>query len=231
MQLATIGAAVVIAIVALIAIAVEVGEEETDAAVEFLPTIDATPDASPTLVPTAIPSPGGSPTPEETQPVGPVVPTFPPLSESPIVRITIPIALVDSEDIVTSGLADDGVIPLPEDPQAVAYYEFSSRPGDTQGNAVFGGSGVRTADEEGLLANVPGLGAGDEIVITLEDGIQYLYRVFAVNTLGEAPALLPTDVGCDESGECSGLGTLTLIAFDTPQGTVIVQAQLLRGGP
>ena len=214
-QILTTVVALVIASAALVAIGLEVGEEEEDAAAIALP--DRAED---------LPDPNASPGPEDDD--GLVVPTFVPLSESGLARVAILSAVVDTDQIGGLGLTEGALTP-PPDSDTIVYYDVSALPGDPQGNMILGGSAVRTADDEGVLANLPGVREGDQILIELEDGTQYTYRVFAVRVLAEgSPALTPSDVGCTDEN-CAGFGTLAVVGFEEETATVVVQAQVVPG--
>ena len=216
-QIVTTAAALVIAVAALVAIALEVGEEEEDAAAVGLPqqAVDQPePDEE-------------SAAPEEDSDL--VVPTFQPVSDSNITRVAILSAVVDTEKIGTLELIEGGLAP-PPDESTIFYYGFSALPGDPAGNAILSGSVVRTAEAEGILANLAGVGEGDQILIELEDGTQYVYRVFAVRFLpAETTSVTPADVGCTDE-QCAGFGTLAIVGFEEASARIVVQAQVVPGG-
>lgn len=215
LQVLMTAAALLIATVALVAIGLEIGEEEEDAAAIDLPD-----------------NVGDLPTPEEaSSPQADdelVVPTFVPTSEANIARLVILTAVVDTDQIGTLGLTD-GVLTPPPDAETVVYYDVSALPGDPAGNVILAGSSVRTAEEEGVLANLGGVGEGDQILVELEDGTQFTYRVFSVRFVSEGePPLTPSDLGCTDEN-CGGFGTLAVVGFDGSTATVVVQAQVIRG--
>jgi hypothetical protein len=213
LQIVTTVAALLIATAALVAIGLEIGEEEEDAAAVALPN-----------------NVGELPTPESDsdQEDELVVPTFVPTSEASIARLVILTAVVDTDQIGTLGLTD-GTLTPPPDTQTIVYYDVSALPGDPAGNMILAGSAIRTADEEGVLANLGGVGEGDQILVELEDGTQFTYRVFTVSFRSEGePALTPSDLGCTDEN-CAGFGTLALVGFEGPTATVVVQAQVVRG--
>lgn len=175
--------------------------------------------------------------PESTATSGPpAVATFPPVSDSAIVSLSITTAVVEATSFEVASLAADGTLELPTDAEVVFYYEFGARLGDTAGNVVLGGDSFRTPEVESALANLGAARISDRIVIELADGTVYVYQVFAISTLPGRSATLE-NVGCTAEG-CSGLGTLNLLGYralaesgQQQSGTLVVLAQLLRGGP
>ena len=211
LQVLTTVAALVIASAALVAIGLEIGEEEDDAAAIALPD-----------------NPGALPTPSAEPDDQLVVPTFVPTSEANIARVEILTAVVDTDQIGTLSLTDGALTP-PPDSETIVYYDVSAVPGDPAGNLILAGSAVRTTEVEGVLANLGGVGEGDQVVIELEDGTRFTYRVFSVRfpAAGDPP-LTPSDLGCTDEN-CAGFGTLALVGFDGPTATVVVQAQVIPG--
>ena len=213
-QILTSLAALVIAAAALVAIGLEVGEEEQDAAAIELPdTIEDLPELE-----------------EPTEPDNDdlVVPTFVPVSESGLERVVILSAVVDTDQLGGLGLSA-GTLTPPPDSETIVYYDVSALPGDPAGNVILAGSSLRTTEAEGVLANLGGVREGDQILLELEDGTQYTYRVFGVRLLPEGgPALTPADVGCTDEN-CAGFGTLALIGFEESTPTILVQAQIVPG--
>ncbi|MPZ22299.1 MAG: sortase [Dehalococcoidia bacterium] len=210
-------AALGIGALAMVAIVIQLVDQGAD---EFQVSVAATPPVVETEEAELTPTPEATPT--ETPPI---VATFTPISEAPISRMVIALASVDHA-VVALPLPADGVLSATEEPGVIAYYDFSARPGDTTGNALFGGSADGVQD--GVFANLPALSRGDQIVIELEDGAAYSYEVFSVAALGGGP-VDPSDAGCAEPG-CPGLGTLTLIGFNSSgSGHTLVRGQLSPG--
>lgn len=235
LEVVTAAVAIVLAVISLAAIAIQMQDEgEAGRDNSQLTDIGEEPgvpgvippegSATETVVadePLSDEPPGASPTPGP-----PVVATFPPISQSAIVSLSIATAVVEATSFEAAGLGPDGTLALPTDPDVVLYYDFGARLGDTAGNVVIGGDTFRTPEVESALANLGAVRTGDRIVIEVADGTVYVYQVFAITALTDRPATLE-NVGCTADG-CDGLGTLTLLGY-RESGTLIVQAQLLRG--
>lgn len=123
-------------------------------------------DLIPTQEPT--PSPGSEPIPS------------PPPSESPPVRLVIDKIGVDAPVEIFSVDAD-GVPEVPWDPDTVAWYDFSAKPGHGS-NVDFSGHVNWTVDGQvvlGVFWQLGELEEGDIIQVRVEDGTEYLYQVTA----------------------------------------------------
>jgi hypothetical protein len=212
LQLVTLVAAVIIAGFSVVAIAIEFDSDGEESEDELLaaPLETATVDAEPT----GTPPPGATPDPNAT----PL-----PSSASSIVRVLIPVAVVDTDAIVDLGLAPDGSLAVPTDASTIAYYQFSGSLSEFNSSAVIGGVATRTAEVEGILANIGALAPGDQIVLELADGTSTSFRVFSVTVLPPG-TVLPEAVGCTASA-CDPRGTMTVVGFQADAGNVIVQAQ------
>jgi hypothetical protein len=97
----------------------------------------------------------------------------------PPVRIVIPSLYVDAP-ILTMGVAGDGYPEVPNRPDQVAWYDFSTPP-SRFGNAVFSGHvdwQARTgAGIQGVFYKLRQMEIGDLISVILEDGTEPQYRV------------------------------------------------------
>ena len=105
------------------------------------------------------------------------VPTPPP-NDSPLAKMIIEKIGVDAP-VITLGLDENFVPEVPDGPQDVAWYDWSSRPG-WGSNAVFSGHVDWTMHGQaviGVFYYLRDLGLDDEIKIVLEDGTEYRYKV------------------------------------------------------
>jgi LPXTG-site transpeptidase (sortase) family protein len=121
-----------------------------------LPTSTAAIDASPAVMAT-------TPVPEASQ------------STATIARIVIPAIGVDAP-IIVLGLDENRIMQAPQDPYAVAWYDFTSRPG-AGGNAVFSGHVDWAQVGPAVFYDLRDVDRGDLIEVFLEDGTLFSYRV------------------------------------------------------
>jgi sortase (surface protein transpeptidase) len=131
--------------------------------------------------PLATPTPVATPTSAPTRPAATAtpVPTQPP-SDAPVVRLIIDKLGIDAP-VITLGLDENAVPSVPDNPQDVAWYDFSSKPG-WGGNAVFAGHGEWSVNGRyvvGVFDALSNLEPADEIKVVLEDGTEYVYKVTA----------------------------------------------------
>jgi LPXTG-site transpeptidase (sortase) family protein len=77
--------------------------------------------------------------------------------------------------VVKLDLTPDRTPQVPNSANTIAWYEFTSMPGEGS-NAVLAGH-VRWAGERGVLADLKDLDDGDEIRITFSDGSEAVYEV------------------------------------------------------
>jgi LPXTG-site transpeptidase (sortase) family protein len=134
-----------------------------------------------------------SPTPEPATlaPTPPAVPSPEPFV--PISRLRIPRLGVDAE-VVVLGIDASGAMVDPSTPTAVAWYDFSSRPG-SQGNAVFAGHVDYANYGPAVFFNLANLRAEDEIAVGLADGTVLRYAVVSKETYTAAAAPVQEIVG------------------------------------
>lgn len=97
-------------------------------------------------------------------------------------EVTEPFRLViDGIDVdapvITMGLEDGGIPEVPLNGQDVAWYDFSSLPGDGS-NAVFAAH-VTWGGASAVFGNLKDLNPGDTISLISDDGREYTYEVFA----------------------------------------------------
>lgn len=135
------------------------------------------------------------------------VPTPPP-SSAPVVRMIIERIGLDGQ-VVTMGLDEDHVPLVPDNPDDIVWYDFSTRPG-WGSNAVFSGHvdwTVRGVPVTGVFYDLRKVEVGDIIKIRLEDGTEYQYKVFAnvavpyddpeaLKVMGTTPSEMITIITC-----------------------------------
>jgi LPXTG-site transpeptidase (sortase) family protein len=134
----------------------------------------------------AIVTPAGhdEPTPAATiTPAGHDEPT-PPATITPLPEVATPARMVIEKmgmdaPIITLGLDANRLPEVPDDPDVVAWYDFSTKPGQGS-NAVFGGHVDWTVNGQPVTAVFWGLGEleeGDVVKILLKDDSELQYRV------------------------------------------------------
>ncbi len=158
--LITIGGALMIAAVALMALVATGVIDDGSSGRSDLDTITTFGD------PIRTPTPGPSPTPTSK---------FPPGSTAPIARLVIPEAEIDAP-VVVKGVDASGVMQSPDNAYDTAWYDFSAKPG-FGGNAVFSGHVDYVRVGKAVFWNLKDLEQGDVIEVQLQDGATYRYAV------------------------------------------------------
>ena len=135
------------------------------------------------------------------------IPTPPP-SSAPVVRMIIEKIALDGQ-VITMGLDEDHVPLVPDNPNDIVWYDFSTRPG-WGSNAVFSGHvdwTIRGVPVTGVFYDLRKVEVGDIIKIRLEDGTEYQYKVFAnvavpyddpeaLKVMGATPTEMITIITC-----------------------------------
>lgn len=146
---------------------------ETSSVVATAPsTIEAmavTPEPEPTILPTAEPS------------------------NANVTRLIIPRIGVDAPAIEL-GVDPDGAMQSPKNPTDVAWYRFSSKPGNP-GNVVVAGHVDYYNYGAAVFWSLRELRDGDEVMVQTDDGRAYGYRVVSVTAYDEATAPVAEIVG------------------------------------
>ncbi|MGA7688116.1 MAG: class F sortase [Jiangellales bacterium] len=93
--------------------------------------------------------------------------------------------------IAATGVAQDGQMELPDDPQEIGWYQFGASPGDRRGSAVLGGHVDSVAGGIGPLARLASVQVGDTVTVAGSDGAPVDYRVENVQRITKAA--LPVD--------------------------------------
>lgn len=132
--------------------------------------------------PTFTPTPG-LPSASETVTANTPTPTATPFTGG-LSRLVIPRFEVDSA-VETIGLLESNQLDVPHDPLNTGWYDIydcgaanSCRPG-WNGNAVFAAHIDYYPDIRGPFYNLRYLVAGDDIIVVMEDGTQYVYDVIS----------------------------------------------------
>ena len=119
--------------------------------------------------------------------------TASPLSRASLDRIVIPSVEIDAP-IVVKGVDANGVMVAPDTAYDVAWYDFTSRPGEGS-NAVFSGHVDYVNVGPAVFWRLKDLQPGDAIQIRFADGVSAEYAVSAVNTFEAATAPVDQIVG------------------------------------
>ena len=136
----------------------------------------------------------------------------PPEALPPPVRLVIPKLGVDAA-VETRGVGADGVSQTPADPHDVAWYDFSSRPGEN-GIALFAAHKDWYGIGPTVFYRLATLRAGDQIEVRSQDGKLRAFRVneaFDVDPASRAGDLMTGTAGSIVLYTCDG-------AFDTVKG-------------
>lgn len=124
---------------------------------------------------TAPPEFTSTPTPT---PVTPFTPTpTPPPFDGAISQFSLP-TLGVTADVEAIGLLPNNQLDTPHNPHNVGWYDIYDKPG-FGGNAVFSAHVDYWPDIKGPFHDLRNVAAGDEVVIVMEDGTEYLYRVIS----------------------------------------------------
>lgn len=89
-------------------------------------------------------------------------------------------------DVVPVGVADDGQMELPPDPNLVGWYRYGPTVGDGEGSVVLAGHVDSRTYGIGQLARLRDAEVGDEIVVSTESGQDARYTVEDVRSFPKA---------------------------------------------
>lgn len=98
------------------------------------------------------------------------------------VRMTASSVRVDAE-VVPVGVADDGQMELPADPDVLGWYHFGPSAGDGSGSVVLAGHVDSLTYGVGQLARLPDSRVGDEVLVRTESGLDLRYTVVDVQNI------------------------------------------------
>ena len=116
-----------------------------------------------------------------------------PASDAQIVRVSAPRIKLDAA-VEVLGLTADGGMQDPRSPTAVAWYDFSGRPGSA-GNVVLAGHVDYYNYGPAVFWRLRDLKLGDEIELALEDGSVLRYAVASLTYYDAASAPVDEIVG------------------------------------
>jgi sortase (surface protein transpeptidase) len=163
----------------------------------------------------------------------------PSASNAPVARLIIEKIGVDAP-VITLGVNDAGIPQVPDNPDDVAWYNWSALPGHGS-NAVLAGHFDWTVNGQpviGVFYYLADLSLGDIIEVRLEDGTDYRYSVIGnlavPNNDGQAMELMgPTPSDMVTLITCGGVWTPDP---NNPLGgeythRQVVRAELIGGGP
>lgn len=135
------------------------GGDDKKPADEPFVSVTATPTNTPTETPTNAPSPTATPTPFDGK----------------VTRMKIPRFNVDSV-IEEIGILPNNQLDTPHDPLKTGWYKIYDKPGFL-GNAVFSAHVDYFPNIIGPFNKLKNSEVGDEIVVIMENGLEYKYRV------------------------------------------------------
>ena len=146
---------------------------------------DSEPLAVGTALPTVVPSTGPTPT--------PAAQGDPRLAALDITRLVVPKIGINAP-IVVLGILPDGTMDSPKGPTEVAWYTFSSKPGQV-GNVVLAGHLDYINYGAAVFYRLRDLRPGDELRVVLSDGTEVKYSVQTVAEYEEETAPIADIVG------------------------------------
>ena len=165
------------------------GSSSPTAHVQEIATFAAS--ATPTAIPPgpAPERPEGSPTPQPT-------PTGPPPFDGAVAKLKIPRFKVDSAIESIGLVGNTNQLDTPHDPHNTGWYNLYDKPG-FGGNAVFSAHVDYFPKILGPFYNLAKVDPADDIVVTMENGLEYRYRVvskqrYKVDDLDMAELIWPT---------------------------------------
>ena len=162
------------------------------------------------------------------------IPTEPPLGDLTGMSIVIP-KLGVNQPTVTMGILGDGrTFQVPNSAHEVAWYNFSGAPGSSSQNAILAGH-INYYGATGTFRYIGTLVPGDIVEVHTIDGTVHVYEVIWARNIFK-PSLTWEDVGCQPGAGCSSQNTITLItcggAFDRSSGhyidNTVVRAELVE---
>ena len=135
----------------------------------------------------------------------------PPPSSAPLVRMIIEKIGIDAP-VITLGLDENAVPLVPDNPNDIVWYDFSTPPG-WGSNAVFSGHvdwTVNGVPVTGVFYDLRKVEVGDIIKVRLEDNTEYQYKVIgnvampyddpqAMQVMGATPSEVITIITCGGS--------------------------------
>lgn len=150
----------------------------------------------------------------------------------PPVRVELP-ALGVAADVDQVGVADDGQMELPPDPDRVGWYRFGPAPGEDQGSAVLAAHVDSRRYGLGQFSRLRESSPGDRVVVVLADGRSVEHEV--VDVRSESKAVVRLDALFRREGEpslvlvtCGGVYDADARSYED---NVVVTAVPVGGSP
>lgn len=112
--------------------------------------------------------------------------------------------------VISTGVATDGRMQLPETNREVAWYSFGARPGDSGGTTVMAAHVDTRAEGLGPFARLRTLNKGDEIQVTDTDGRTQSYTVTGVDDVKKS------DIALDQLFRLDGPPELKVLTCGGP---------------
>ncbi len=112
--------------------------------------------------------------------------------------------------VITTGVADDGRMQLPETNQEVAWYAFGSRPGDPTGTTVMAAHVDTRAEGLGPFARLRRLHPRDQLEVVDAAGRTHAYTVTAVDDVKKS------DIALDQLFRLDGPPELKVLTCGGP---------------
>jgi LPXTG-site transpeptidase (sortase) family protein len=168
-----------------------------------------------------------TPTPQ----TAPAIPTAEPepVNTSAIARLQVPRIGIDA-GVVILGVDPDGTMQSPNNPRDVGWYTFAARPGQL-GNIVMAGHPDYANYGPAVFYRLRELQEGDEVLVQLEDGSRFAYRVLSLTAYDAnapvAEAVGPTPNESITLITCAGAFDRSLREYDK---RLVVRGERVIGG-
>ena len=150
----------------------------------------------------------------------------------PPVRVELPVLGVVAE-VDQVGVADDGQMELPPDPDRVGWYRFGPAPGEDRGSAVLAAHVDSRRYGLGQFSQLRESSPGDRVVVVLADGRSVEHEVVEVRS--ESKAVVQLDALFRREGEpslvlvtCGGVYDADARSYED---NVVVTAVPVGGSP
>lgn len=114
-----------------------------------------------------------------------------PTAATPPARLVVPAIGVD-EQLIDLGIADNGELEVPEDPDRVGWFTGGGKPGETLPVVMAGHVDSRTGPA--VFARLPQVAVGDEVTVTDSAGATFTYRVHEVRDVPQDADFPTADV-------------------------------------
>ncbi len=152
---------------------------------------------SPAAAPAASSAPGTASGPSSTGPGSSTAVPVPrrPATPAPVPAVDPPVRVVAEEvqidaRVVPVGIAADGQMEIPPDPDVMGWYSYGPPPGAPDGSVVLGGHLDSRRYGVGPLARLKDSEVGDAVVVTSAAGTESRYRISTVDRVPRGDARL-----------------------------------------